>query len=87
MTNNEMEAENKIFRRLLWIAHAKGLGYGDDGEMQFDRIDFKRMTAQEIEAAITCRGQQKVNAYLASLEGQQFLAQRLAQDIGQKEKD
>lgn len=42
----------KIARELLWAAWSNGLGYGDDGEMQWDCIDFKRMPMQEIQEII-----------------------------------
>lgn len=50
MTNDE-----KTLRRLLWLRHGcpPHTLYGDDGEMQCNRpgcmIDFKRMSASEIE--------------------------------------
>src|ERR1017187_6437082 len=56
MNPGDLDAENKILRRLLWIAYSQGKGYGDDGEMQFEGIDFKRMTIEEIRNGITRRG-------------------------------
>jgi hypothetical protein len=50
----QAENENALLRKLLWIRHdskhSYGL-YGDDGEMQCGicLIDFKRMSAQDIE--------------------------------------
>jgi len=49
--NGGREAEN-VMRRLLWMMHgADHVLYGDDGEMQCSKcmIDFKRMSAQDIE--------------------------------------
>jgi hypothetical protein len=51
-----MTDSERILRRLLWTYHAKDcLLYGDDGEMQCNtcRIDFKRMSAEQIEARLT----------------------------------
>ena len=60
MNPGELQAENTILRRLLWIAYSQGKGYGDDGEMQFEGIDFKRMTIEEIQNAITRCGVQRI---------------------------
>ena len=57
----------------LEIAYSQGKGYGDDGEMQFEGIDFKRMTIEEIQNAITRRGVQRIDEYIASPEGQALL--------------
>ena len=73
MNPGELETENKILRRLLWIAYSQGKGYGDDGEMQFEGIDFKRMTIEEIQNAITRCGVQRIDEYIASPEGQALL--------------
>ena len=73
MNPGELQAENTILRRLLWIAYSQGKGYGDDGEMQFEGIDFKRMTIEEIQNAITRRGLQRIDEYIASPEGRALL--------------
>ena len=65
-SNEDLMAENKVLRRLLWICHAQGHGYGDDGEMQFDGIDFKRMSAQEIQTSITHHLHRAVNVYMTT---------------------
>jgi hypothetical protein len=67
MDPGALEAENKILRRLLWLTFPGG--YGDDGEMQADSIDFKRMTAQEIEAQIERNNAVKMSAFFKSSEG------------------
>jgi hypothetical protein len=41
--------------------------------MQFEGIDFKRMTIEEIQNAITRRGLQRIDEYIASPEGQALL--------------
>ena len=49
-----LRAEAEVLRRLLWLRHGCPMNalYGDDGEMQCGKcgIDFKRMSASEIEA-------------------------------------
>jgi len=49
----ELEEDNTILRKLLWINHGcdRSALYGDDGEMQCNKcmIDFKRMSAKEIQ--------------------------------------
>jgi hypothetical protein len=67
MSNEELQAENKTLRRLLWLTFPGG--YGDDGEMQADGIDFKRQTAQEIEAQIDRNNEVKMKAFFKSPEG------------------
>lgn len=39
-------------QRLLWLAFSNGSGYGDDGEMQWNCIDFKRGSITQIAEAI-----------------------------------
>lgn len=50
---SELEVENSILRRLLWLRHGCPFPalYGDDGEMQCNvcMLDFKRNSAQTIE--------------------------------------
>ena len=49
-----MEQDERILRQLLWLRHGCPIHalYGDDGEMQCGQclIDFKRNTAEQIEA-------------------------------------
>jgi hypothetical protein len=55
-----------ILRRLLWLRHGCSFAalYGDDGEMQCNaagcRMDFKRMTAAQIDEAFTQQGLRKL---------------------------
>lgn len=55
----ELESENLIFRQLLFGAHSRGLGYGDDGELQdctkWPYIDWKRDSAGEIQHKLLAR--------------------------------
>lgn len=70
---NDLRAENRIFRALLWLAWAKGGGYGDDGELQWNMIDFKRDTAQSIEAELHRIGLERASRFLATPEGKEWL--------------
>lgn len=49
----------KIARELLWMAFSNGMGYGDDGEMQWNFIDFKRDRMQDIQNTILTRNLEK----------------------------
>jgi hypothetical protein len=71
----ELEAENLILRRLLWMVYSQGRGYGDDGELQFEMIDFKRMSAQEIDALMQRRAMQNAAEFCKSAEGKQLLSE------------
>lgn len=56
---DELEAENNIFRQLLFQAHGCAGKYGDDGEMQCNRhplIDFKRNSAVDIDQRTFAHG-------------------------------
>lgn len=73
----QLEADDKRWRRLLWLRHGcEGL-YGDDGEMQCGmcRMDFKRDDPESIERRWRERG-------LASLRGEtpMFLGDLLKED-------
>lgn len=62
--------DEKILRRLLWLRHDSShsdILYGDDGEMQCAAcmIDFKRMTAADIEARLTDLGMKKLTEALS----------------------
>src|SRR5258708_2272244 len=51
---------DELWRKLLWNNHARYLPfehtpYGDDGEMQCCGIDFKRMSAEEIDKVLVER--------------------------------
>ena len=65
-TITELEQENRKLRKLLWIRHGcyTSVLYGDDGEMQCNScvLDFKRMSAKEIEA---CFQQMAVLRYIS----------------------
>jgi hypothetical protein len=54
-----LEAENLEFRRMLWMAHTHGRGYGDDGALQDTTrrpfIDWKRDTIEQIHEALRQR--------------------------------
>lgn len=58
-----------ILRKLLWLRHGceHHCLYGDDGEMQCNwcRIDFKRDSAEDIEARFT-----KINMDVMAKEGE-----------------
>jgi hypothetical protein len=57
-----MNDENELLRHLLWIRHGCSALYGDDGEMQCGNclIDFKRMSAADIQARFTQIGMEKL---------------------------
>lgn len=53
--------ENARLRKLLWAAHAVGDGgYGDDGELQWRGVDFKRGPISQIEELIEFRNMEKL---------------------------
>lgn len=61
--NSVLISENSRLRRLLWLAHGPGDGgYGDDGEMQWRGVDFKRGTVDQIERVIKERAMEKLGA-------------------------
>lgn len=72
----EASASERILRRLLWAAHANGGGYGDDGELQFESMDFKRMPAHQLESMIAERGMKQINEYLKTPAGKAWLKSR-----------
>jgi len=60
MNKQELEAENRGLRHLLWLHHGCPLIglYGDDGEMQCAQspkhiIDFKRMSVEDLRLWLT----------------------------------
>jgi hypothetical protein len=68
----DLECEVLALRRLLWIAHSHGIGYGDDGEMQdcsrIPFIDFKRNTVADIETKILMRNQAAIQPKCADVK-------------------
>lgn len=60
---SDLEAENRILRRLLWLSHGCPFPalYGDDGEMQCHKccLDFKRDSAQKIDERFTEVGMER----------------------------
>lgn len=69
LDNDAPEIESiRILRKLLWIRHGCEYSnlYGDDGEMQCNkcRIDFKRMSVQEIEEIFHQQSQDDWKEYL-----------------------
>lgn len=67
-----IKEENKIFRRLLAMAHdsEKHRIYGDDGELQCSacRIDFVRDSAQDIRRKLEEAGMRELQLAIASGE-------------------
>jgi hypothetical protein len=61
----------KIARRMLWMCYSQGTGYGDDGEMQWNGIDFKRERLQDIQDTIHKRGLEEFR----KLGGARFIEQ------------
>jgi hypothetical protein len=57
-------AENQRLRELLWMAWSNGMGYGDDGEMQFAGMDFKRDSLELLERKMYERNLPAVKAFL-----------------------
>ena len=59
MKANELNKEIIKLREMVWLMHGCSISllYGDDGEMQCSkcRIDFKRMSANEIKALLIKR--------------------------------
>ena len=69
----ELEAARKgterlRLRYLLWCAWDDGSGYGDDGEMQFDGMDFKRDPIELLEQKIQERNVSLIAAFSAARE-------------------
>ena len=66
---SDLETENKILRRLLWIRHGCPFSalYGDDGEMQCGKcvIDFKRTSAELIEKRFMKINEPAIKAFFA----------------------
>lgn len=60
---SDLETENRILRRLLWIRHGCPFAalYEDDGEMQCNicMLDFIRDSAQKIEETFRRIGMEK----------------------------
>jgi hypothetical protein len=60
-----LRAENLKLRRMLWMAHTHGMGYGDDGELQDTTrrpfIDWKRDTIEQIHEALYQRAMDNPN--------------------------
>lgn len=63
-TIEELKAENKLLRKLLWFRHGCDIAalYGDDGEMQCGQcgMDFKRLSATKIEYLLMDAGQKRL---------------------------
>ena len=72
MKIGDIETENKILRRLLWLRHGCPFPalYGDDGEMQCNvcMIDFKEITAEMLEKKFRSLGMKK---YMKEMGGEQ----------------
>ena len=65
----EQQAEIYKFRKASWLLYPDpfGMKYGDDGEMQSGRIDFKRAPIDELIEAYT-KAVQSITAEIASLK-------------------
>ena len=66
IANARKDAER--LRYLLWCAWDDGSGYGDDGEMQFDGMDFKRDPIELLEQKIQERNVSLIAAFSAARE-------------------
>lgn len=69
------EDDNKKLRELLWLRHGCSISslYGDDGEMQCGHclIDFKRLSALEIEEAFI---QMNMRRFVVEVQHEQSLS-------------
>jgi len=55
-------------RYLLWCAWSNCQGYGDDGELQFEGMDFKRGAVELLERKMQERNAPMIAAYFANRE-------------------
>ena len=56
--------DTERLRELLWMAWSNGMGYGDDGELQFAGMDFKRDSLELLERKMYERNLPAVKAFL-----------------------
>ena len=71
----DLEKENMILRKLLWLLHGHDRQYGDDGEMQCEQCfkeygfwDWKRTPATEIQERIERAQYKKLDELLKEFE-------------------
>jgi regulator of replication initiation timing len=60
--------DTERLRELLWMAWSNGMGYGDDGELQFAGMDFKRDSLELLERKMYERNLPAVKAFLEARE-------------------